>query len=111
MVPAGCECSSSGEGKATPSTSRPTVERTVGVNVVDENGQTPANGAFTPVEEVVRCRVFTAPEIALLGKLAGLTVAATFGDMDADVPLTHEDANNMVIVLRRDSDDDETLRP
>jgi hypothetical protein len=87
------------------------VERTVGVNVVDENGQTPANGAFTPVEEVVRCRVFTAPEIALLGKLAGLTVAATFGDMDADVPLTHEDANNMVIVLRRDSDDDETLRP
>ena len=87
------------------------VERTVGVNVVDENGQTPANGAFTPVEEVVRCRVFTAPEIALLGKLAGLTVVATFGDMDADVPLTHEDANNMVIVLRRDSDDDETLRP
>ena len=86
------------------------VERTVGVNVVDENGKPPANGAFPPVEEVVRCRVFTAPEIALLGKLAGLTVAATFGDMDADVPLTHEDANNMVIVLRR-ADDDETLRP
>ena len=86
------------------------VERTVGVNVVDENGRPPANGAFPPVEEVVRCRVFTAPEIALLGKLAGLTVAATFGDMDADVPLTHEDANNMVIVLRR-ADDDETLRP
>ena len=86
------------------------VERTVSVNVVDENGRPPANGAFSPVEEVVRCRVFTAPEIALLGKLAGLTVAATFGDMDADVPLTHEDANNMVIVLRR-ADDDETLRP
>jgi SAM-dependent methyltransferase len=86
------------------------VERTVGINVVDENGRPPANGAFPPVEEVVRCRVFTAPEIALLGKLAGLTVAATFGDMDADVPLTHEDANNMVIVLRR-ADDDETLRP
>ena len=86
------------------------VERTVGVNVVDENGRPPANGAFPPVEEVVRCRVFTAPEIALLGKLAGLTVAATFGDMDADVPLTHEDANNMVIVLRR-ADDEETLRP
>jgi len=86
------------------------VERTVSVNVVDENGKPPANGAFPPVEEVVRCRVFTAPEIALLGKLAGLTVAATFGDMDADVPLTHEDANNMVIVLRR-ADDDETLRP
>ena len=86
------------------------VERTVSVNVVDENGRPPANGAFPPVEEVVRCRVFTAPEIALLGKLAGLTVAATFGDMDADVPLTHEDANNMVIVLRR-ADDDETLRP
>ena len=86
------------------------VERTVGINVVDENGRPPANGAFPPVEEVVRCRVFTAPEIALLGKLAGLTVVATFGDMDADVPLTHEDANNMVIVLRR-ADDDETLRP
>jgi len=86
------------------------VERTVSVNVVDENGRPPANGAFPPVEEVVRCRVFTAPEIALLGKLAGLRVVATFGDMDTSVPLTHEDANNMVIVLRR-ADDDETLRP
>jgi hypothetical protein len=45
--------------------------------------------------------VFTAPEIALLGKLAGLRVVATFGDMDTSVPLTHEDANNMVIVLKR----------
>ena len=30
------------------------VERKVGVNVVDENGRPPANGAFPPVEEVVR---------------------------------------------------------
>lgn len=82
------------------------VERTVGLNVVD--GETGApfvakDGAvaFAPVEEIVRCRVFTAPEMALLGKLAGLTVVATFGDMDASVPLTHEDSNNMVIVLKR----------
>ena len=77
------------------------VARTVGLNVVDENGTPPPDAAFAPVEEVVPCRVFTAPEIALLGKLAGLEVVATFGDMDADVPLTHEDANNMVIALRR----------
>jgi len=79
------------------------VERTVGINVVDETGRPPrdATSAFAPVEETVRCRVFTAPEIALLGKLAGLEVVATFGDMDETVPLTHEDANNMVIALRR----------
>jgi hypothetical protein len=59
------------------------------------------------VEEIVKCRVFTAPEIALLGKLAGLRVVATFGDMDTSVPLTHEDANNMVIVLKRKEDEAE----
>ena len=55
----------------------------------------------------MKCRVFTAPEIALLGKLAGLRVVATFGDMDTSVPLTHEDANNMVIVLKRKGDEAE----
>ena len=88
------------------------VERTVGVNVVDgETGKPFASndGAvlFAPVEEIVMCRVFTAPEIALLGKLAGLRVVATFGDMDTSVPLTHEDANNMVIVLKRKEDEAE----
>jgi hypothetical protein len=88
------------------------VERTVGLNVVDgETGKPFASkdGAvlFAPVEEIVKCRVFTAPEIALLGKLAGLRVVATFGDMDTSVPLTHEDANNMVIVLKRKGDEAE----
>jgi hypothetical protein len=88
------------------------VERTVGLNVVDgETGKPFASkdGAvlFAPVEEIVKCRVFTAPEIALLGKLAGLRVVATFGDMDTSVPLTHEDANNMVIVLKRKEDEAE----
>ena len=76
------------------------VERTVGVNVVDGKGL-PKNG-FTPIEETVTCKIFTCPEIHLLARLAGLKVVATYGDMDIDVPLTHEDAHNMIVVLKRD---------
>lgn len=76
------------------------VERTVGINVVDEKGS-PKNG-FVPVEETVRCKIWTAPEITLLGKLSSMKVVATFGDMATEIPLCHEDAHNMIVVLKRD---------
>jgi hypothetical protein len=72
----------------------------VGINVVDEKGS-PKNG-FVPVEETVRCKIWTAPEITLLGKLSGMKVVATFGDMATEIPLCHEDAHNMIVVLKRD---------
>merc|ERR1712166_838153 len=71
------------------------VERTVGINVVNEK-RLPKNG-FQPIEETVRCKIFTAPEVHLLAKLAGLKVVTTYGDMDVDVPLMHEDAHNMIV--------------
>lgn len=76
------------------------LERTVGVNVVDEKGR-PVEEYGSGVEETVRCRIFTAPEIALIGKLAGLKVVAIYGDMDEDVPLNHDEAHAMIVVMKR----------
>ena len=77
------------------------VERTVGFNVLDLATGAPANG-YAPAEEVVSCRVFTAPEVDLLARLAGMRVCATYGDMNEDVPLDSEDAHNMLVVLKKD---------
>ena len=76
------------------------VERTVGFNVVDPVTNQPAAG-WTPIEETVRCRVFTAPEIELVGKLAGLRVVGKFGDVNLDTALDDEDAHNMIVVLKK----------
>ena len=78
------------------------VKRTVGFNVLDAVSGEPAPG-FTPVNAVVPARVFTAPEIDLLARLAGMRVCGYFGDMDADVPLDDPDAHNMLVVLKKDA--------
>ena len=54
------------------------------------------------MEQIVRCRVFTAPAVDLLARLAGMRVCATYGVMDEDVPLDSEDAHNMLVVLKKD---------
>ena len=46
------------------------VKRTVGFNVLDAVSGEPAPG-FTPVNAVVPARVFTAPEIDLIGQAGG----------------------------------------
>ncbi len=76
------------------------VARTVGVNVVDPATLEPAPG-WAPIEETVTCRVFTHPEIAMLGEMAGLEVVATYGDMDQSVGLNDDDAHNMVVALKK----------
>ena len=76
------------------------VERTVGFNVVDPVTNAPVAG-WDPIEETVPCRVFTAPEIALVGRLAGLRVVGTFGDVNLDTALDDDDANNMIVVLKK----------
>lgn len=48
---------------------------------------------------VVRQRAFTLQELDLLGRLTGLTLAASYGDLDLGVGLTHEDAYRLVAVL------------
>jgi hypothetical protein len=53
------------------------------------------------VEERVRCRIFTHPEVALIGDVAGFDVVETFGDMKGEHGLEDEDAQNMVIVLKK----------
>ena len=78
------------------------VKRTVGFNVLDAVSGEPAPG-FTPVNAVVPARVFTAPEIDLLARLAGMRVCGYFGDMDTDVPLDDPDAHNMLVVLKKDA--------
>lgn len=76
------------------------VERTVGFNVVDAETGMPAVG-WEPVEETVRCRVFTTPEVDALARLAGLKLVAVYGDMNVDTPLHSEDAHNMICVLKK----------
>ena len=77
------------------------VSRTVGFNVLDLETNRPAIG-YEAVEQIVRCRVFTAPEVDALARLAGMRVCATFGDMDERVPLDSEEAHNMLVVLKKD---------
>ena len=60
----------------------------------------PAPG-WAPIEETVTCRVFTHPEIAMLGEMAGLEVVATYGDMDQNVGLNDDDAHNMVVAPKK----------
>ena len=54
------------------------------------------------VEEVVACKIFTAPEFVALAAAAGLTSVAVYGDIDTRMPLDDKDAHNMVMVFRRD---------
>ena len=56
-----CSWSGAGEGDAFDVQTH-VVERTVGFNVLDLATGAPANG-YAPAEEVVSCRVFTAPEV------------------------------------------------
>lgn len=79
---------------------RHVVERTVGFNVVDAETGAAVDG-WPSIEETVTCRIFTAPEVALLARLAGLELVATYGDMNADVSLNADDAHNMVCVLKK----------
>jgi SAM-dependent methyltransferase len=55
------------------------------------------------VTDVVPNRFWTATELAAAVRLAGrFTVAASYGDFDADLPLDAPDAWRMILVLRRD---------
>ena len=77
------------------------LERTVGFNVLDAETQKPVSG-WEPIEETVRSRIFTAPEIDALSRMAGLKMVATYGDMNVDTPLNSEDAHNMICVLKKE---------
>ena len=70
------------------------------VKVADPATLEPVPG-WAPIEETVTCRVFTHPEIAMLGEMAGLEVVATYGDMDQSVGLNDDDAHNMVVALKK----------
>jgi hypothetical protein len=77
------------------------VDRTIAFNVVDPATGAPVAGWGPPVETTVQCRVYTAPEVDALARLAGLTVAAVYGDMNVDTPLDDEQAHNMICVLKK----------
>lgn len=69
----------------------------------DESGAPSVKGeVIKTVEEVVACKIFTAPEFVALAAAAGLTSVAVYGDMDTRMPLDDENAHNMVMVFRRD---------
>ena len=69
----------------------------------DESGAPSVKGeVIKTVEEVVACKIFTAPEFVALAAAAGLTSVAVYGDMDTRMPLDDKDAHNMVMVFRRD---------
>ena len=76
------------------------LERTVGFNVLDPETGKPVDH-WEPIEETVKSRIFTAPEIDALARLAGLKMVATYGDMNVDTPLNSEDAHNMICVLKK----------
>ena len=50
-------------------------------------------------ESVVLQRAFTLQELELLGRLAGLRLAASYGDLSLKVGLSHEDAYRLVAVF------------
>jgi len=69
----------------------------------DDTGAPSVKGdVIKTVEEVVACKIFTAPEFVALASAAGLTSVAVYGDMNTQMPLDDENAHNMVMVFRRD---------
>jgi SAM-dependent methyltransferase len=60
-------------------------------------------GPVRTVTDVVPNRFWTATEMAAAVRLAGgFTVAASYGDFDADLPVDAPDAWRMILVLRRE---------
>jgi hypothetical protein len=53
-------------------------------------------------ESRVRQRSFTLQELDLLGRLAGLRLRGSYGDLSLEVGLTHEDAYRLVAVFVKD---------
>jgi hypothetical protein len=53
-------------------------------------------------ESSVPQRAFTLPELELLGRLAGLRLAAAYGDLSLKVGLGHEDAYRLVACFVKD---------
>lgn len=81
-----------------PSTSLPASQilyRTVALNVL--------NGEDTEevVEEVVPYRQYTVQEMDLLCTIHGLSIEATYGEMNMGVDLNHEEAYRMVMVIKK----------
>jgi hypothetical protein len=71
------------------------VSRTVTVRALGADGE-PDDGAPPLHESIVRQRAFTLQELDLLGRAAGLQLAASYGDLDLKVGLAHEDAYRLV---------------
>jgi SAM-dependent methyltransferase len=74
-------------------------ERTVSFSLVDASTE----AVLKIVQEVVPCKIFTAPEMVALANAAGLEFAATYGDMDGRIALDDENAHNMIMIFRRPS--------
>ena len=78
-------------------------ERTVSFNLIELDGnENTKPKVLKTVEEVVPCKIYTAPEFKALARAASLAHVGTFGDMSTTMALDDEDAHNMVLVFRRD---------
>lgn len=64
---------------------------------------TDAKGRLTRVTREFPLRTFTSPEIELAGRLAGMRVAARFGDYDFGP--YHDGAERLVVILQREDDE------
>lgn len=64
---------------------------------------TDAQGRLTRITSEFALRTFTAPEIALAARLAGLRVAARFAGYEFDP--YHDGAERLVVILQREDDD------
>lgn len=78
--------------------------RTVSLTLIELDGKqdTSSPTVLKSVEEVVPCKIYTAPEFKALARAASLAHVGTFGDMSVAMALDNEEANNMVLVFRRD---------
>ena len=63
---------------------------------VDEKKRT------TSVHDIVPMRSFTMQEIHLLSKITGFHIVGTYGALDEELDIQHEDAFRMVCVLRKE---------
>jgi len=78
-------------------------ERTVSFNLIELDGnENTKPKVLKTVEEVVPCKIYTAPEFKALARAASLAHVGTFGDMSTTMALDDEDAHNMVLVFRKD---------
>lgn len=76
------------------------LERTVSISLVS----IATGDVLKVIEDVVPCKIFTAPELIALASAAGLESVAVYGDMDVRIALDDENAHNMVMVFRRGED-------